>query len=375
MNARVPTLLGTAGTPSGRVTVIGHVSGTRERANGQVIRTRLTIAELSEALGSNLQVVDTGIDPLRRPREFARLAGALLTSDHIIHMPGATGLAQLTPLLTAARRIRPMSLHLCAIGGWLPAYLSRRPGLVEHLKTYATVFVQTRRAARELTSLGLDNVTHMPNFRRFELARQTPSAISGRLRLVFMSRIIPDKGVATAIEAMRLLEAKAPRGTTVGLDIWGPVEGGDGPWFEATMRGAPPSVVYRGPAHPDRVHEILRGYDVMVFPTQYRGEGFPGAVLDAMIAGLPVIASRWIDMEEWVEDGVSGILVPPGDAAALCDRCVWCATHPHDVQRMAVAAWTRAENYHADRVMPILLRVLGFADGRRLADAADGSLR
>jgi glycosyltransferase involved in cell wall biosynthesis len=358
--------------PAHRVTVIGHASGTREQANGQIIRTRLTIDEISAALGTRVHVVDTGAAVPDRPRALAELTRALVTSAHILHMPGARGLAQLTPILAMARRVRPMSLHLCAIGGWLPGFLSSRPSILAHLSTYATVFVQTRRMVAELGSQGLHNVVHLPNFRRFHQERPPRSIERGALRLVFMSRIVPDKGVATAIDAMRSLAPTSPRGTAVSLDIWGPVDPGHVAWFDAAMREAPSSVVYRGVAPADRVHAILREYDAMVFPTQYRGEGFPGAILDAMIAGIPVIASRWLDMEEWVEDGVSGFLLPPGDVPALSRRLAWCASHPHDMDRLAAASWQRAERFHADRVVPIMLGALGIEPLGPDARASEG---
>jgi glycosyltransferase involved in cell wall biosynthesis len=48
-------------------------------------------------------------------------------------------------------------------------------------------------------------------------------------------------------------------------------------------------------------------------------EGIPVVLMEAMSAGLPVVASRLSGIPELVEDGVSGLLVPPGDAAALAD--------------------------------------------------------
>ncbi len=63
------------------------------------------------------------------------------------------------------------------------------------------------------------------------------------------------------------------------------------------------------------VAELLAAADLVVVPSLHEGLGV--AALEAMAAGKPVVASRVGGLAEVVEDGVSGLLVPPGDAGAL----------------------------------------------------------
>ena len=63
------------------------------------------------------------------------------------------------------------------------------------------------------------------------------------------------------------------------------------------------------------VPEILACCDIAVLPS--KAEGLPNAVLEYMAAGLPVIVSRVGGNAELVQDGVTGLLVPPADSAAL----------------------------------------------------------
>ena len=74
-------------------------------------------------------------------------------------------------------------------------------------------------------------------------------------------------------------------------------------------------VVFRGFC-PD-IAAALRQVDVMVMPSL--SEGLPFALLEAMSLGLPVIASAVGGIRDVVEDGVSGLLVPPGDPVRLSD--------------------------------------------------------
>ena len=78
-------------------------------------------------------------------------------------------------------------------------------------------------------------------------------------------------------------------------------------------RGVVDRVVFTG--FSAEVPRLLGGADVFVLPSLHEGLGI--AVIEAMAAGLPVIASRVGGLPEIVEEGETGLLVPPRDAAAL----------------------------------------------------------
>ncbi|MGH9151958.1 MAG: glycosyltransferase [Acidimicrobiales bacterium] len=73
------------------------------------------------------------------------------------------------------------------------------------------------------------------------------------------------------------------------------------------------------------VADLLGAGDVLVLTSRSDGmEGMPASVIEAGLAGLPVVAYRVAGLGEVVDDGVTGLLVPPGDMAALVDatRCL-----------------------------------------------------
>jgi glycosyltransferase involved in cell wall biosynthesis len=67
--------------------------------------------------------------------------------------------------------------------------------------------------------------------------------------------------------------------------------------------------------HRTDVADLMTAADLFVLPSLF--EGLPLVVLEAMTAGLPVIGTRVCGTTEAVVDGVTGRLVPPGDAPAL----------------------------------------------------------
>jgi L-malate glycosyltransferase len=81
------------------------------------------------------------------------------------------------------------------------------------------------------------------------------------------------------------------------------------------------------------IPKILACCDIAVLPS--RAEGLPNAVLEYMAAGLPTIASRVGGNGELIEDGVTGLLVPSEDSAALSDALLAVLRDPELARRMA----------------------------------------
>jgi glycosyltransferase involved in cell wall biosynthesis len=82
--------------------------------------------------------------------------------------------------------------------------------------------------------------------------------------------------------------------------------------------------------------EIYRALDLFVHPSLW--EGLPLALLKAMGAGLPVVATRVSGSQEAIEDGVNGCLVAPGDPEALARAILELHRHPEMRQRLGDAA-------------------------------------
>jgi glycosyltransferase involved in cell wall biosynthesis len=86
----------------------------------------------------------------------------------------------------------------------------------------------------------------------------------------------------------------------------------------------------------DDVPDLLDAMDVFVFPSHY--EGLPGALLEAMIAGLPIVATPVDGNSELIEDRVTGLFFPPHDSEVLADRLVELLADPERQQMLGLAA-------------------------------------
>ncbi len=100
----------------------------------------------------------------------------------------------------------------------------------------------------------------------------------------------------------------------------------------------------------NNVPRSLAKLDAMVLPSLF-GEGLPMVVLEAMAAGLPVIATRVEGTPEAITDGVEGVLAEPRDPASLAEAIRSLITGKHDWSQMAEAAHRRHAACFSDLAM------------------------
>lgn len=155
-------------------------------------------------------------------------------------------------------------------------------------------------------------VTHRPvqwypNSRRCSTTTSPASVkVMGARRFVFVGHVKPTKGIAELIEAAAQLKCPG-----LVVDVYGPLQDG---MNEDLFRRSP--VTYRGVLDAGQVQATLEGYDVLILPTYWAGEGYPGVILEAYCAGVAVIATQWGGIPEIVTEE-TGILVEPRNAEQL----------------------------------------------------------
>ena len=102
--------------------------------------------------------------------------------------------------------------------------------------------------------------------------------------------------------------------------------------------------------HCDDVPARLAAADIFVLPS--RSEAFPNAVLEAMAAGLPIVASGVGGILELIDDQRTGLLVPPGNPRALADRVCRLMADPASAAHLGEAARAQAKaRYSFDRMV------------------------
>ena len=93
-------------------------------------------------------------------------------------------------------------------------------------------------------------------------------------------------------------------------------------------------ISYKGNADPSDVENILRKYFMMVLPTFYEGEGFPGIIVESFASGLPVIASDWKYNSEIIQDGINGLLFKTKNEEDLTSKIEYCLDNYNIINEM-----------------------------------------
>ncbi|MDQ6690603.1 MAG: glycosyltransferase family 4 protein [Gemmatimonadota bacterium] len=99
----------------------------------------------------------------------------------------------------------------------------------------------------------------------------------------------------------------------------------------------------------EEIHDAVAGLDVLWHPS--RSEGLGTSVIDAMAIGVPPIAFAVGGLPEVIEDGKSGILVPPGDVAAFMRAAAELITNSALRARLAEGAKVRAREFDAKKMI------------------------
>lgn len=151
---------------------------------------------------------------------------------------------------------------------------------------------------------------------------------STAVKLLFVGHLSSSKRPALFVDLVAELRQR-------GLAVDGEVVG-DGPLLDELTRSAPPGVEVLGLRRD--VPDLLAGADVFVFTSVPEGEGMPGVLIEAAMAGLPVVATRVPGVADVVVEGVTGFVVPADNPlVALADAVQQLIEHPDLRQRMGAA--------------------------------------
>jgi glycosyltransferase involved in cell wall biosynthesis len=343
------------------------------------------IARALAALGHGVEVVTTDLArdrpftrfartrsdepfPVRRHRAFRTvpaphglgiiapgMAADLLGARADIVHAHAFGMAP-TWLAAGARRVRSIPLvvetHADAgrgTSGWR-AYARAIVRLT--LRPADRVVAHTRLEAELLTSLGVlpERVTVIPDgIDLTEFARppvRTPS--SEGLTLLFVGRLYPEqKGLVPLVHAL----AQVPPQLRLRLRLVGEDWGGEALVMRlARGLGVEDRVVLTGPLSRAQLLGEYARADIFVLPSLF--DSTPIVLLEAMAAGLPIVATRVGGIPEVLAEGENALLCPPNDPVALADALERLAREEGLRERFSRAGRERVERFSWARVLP-----------------------
>ncbi|MGI6341505.1 MAG: glycosyltransferase [Bacteroidales bacterium] len=211
------------------------------------------------------------------------------------------------------------NVYFWVIGGKFPLFVKEGLYRIDALNKLKKILVEGEKMLEDLNKLGVNNVICVPNFKPIIFSPQIEPKKDDIYKFVFLSRIHPDKGIKEIIEAYEILYRNGYKDRFT-IDFYGLLPNDFKEDF-FTMISNKENISYNGfiNLRDENGYKQLSTYDVMLFPTYWGGEGFPGVVIDAYIAGLPIIATDWNLNKYVIEDNKTGIIIPVHNSDALAE--------------------------------------------------------
>lgn len=323
---------------------------------GQPVKTR-TLYELLKEKCTDAEI--TYVETYQWKKNIIRMLFQLIrnvrSSDVLIMLPAHNGVLVFSELLLRIKK-KKTKLFYDVIGGWLPEKVSQIPKLLSNLKKMDEIWVETTTMANKLHDIGLNNVAVIPNFKMRDTVRteMLPVFFQEPFPVCTFSRVMEEKGITAAIEAIETVNSKLKR-TAVILDIYGPIAAQYAEHFAELLKSHAGCVAYKGVIEPRESSQTLRDYYALLFPTRFFTEGVPGTIIDAYAAGVPVIAAKWESFADIVVEGKTGVGYEFDDKQGLEENLLFACENPEQWNSMRPMCLEEAEKYRPEKVIEQLL--------------------
>jgi phosphatidylinositol alpha-mannosyltransferase len=275
-----------------------------------------------------------------------------------VHEPFAPSVGLATILATR----RPVVATFHASAPRSRAYRVASPvlrPLYRRLAARVAVSDEARRTVEDALGDGVRVIPNGVDWRRF--ASVAPPQGS---TVLFIGRFEPRKGARVLIDAFKTLKERRPDATLIMV--------GEGSQRRACEEAVPEKfrddVTFVGRVEPWELADTM-GHAAAVAVPSLGGESFGIVLLEGMAAGRPVVASNIPGYAAVLRDGIDGLLVPPGDPAALADALAAILDDPNRALAMGEAGRERARRYDwpavAAEIEEVYAEALEAPPGRR----------
>lgn len=336
---------------SGKILIIGNFGYANSKIDGQTIKTRNLYCLIKEKHVNPVDYFDTSSKLLNLSR-LIRFFSCFFSSSHIIYLPGQKSLTFLFPYIFILCKISRKSLTYVVIGGWLPDFIGDKKFLRFALKKINNILLETPPMKYKMESwYNFKNVRVLPNFRIHNYSPRIKREL-GPLRCVFMSRIVREKGIDVIFRFVEYL-IDSGRESLISVDFFGPIDNKDKLYFLENI-GRFPNLKYNGVLEQQEIHKTLNNYDILLLPTRYTGEGFPGAILDAYISGIPVLVSEWNDISSFVEHNITGFIFELKEEAVFGEILINLSNQKDRLNDLKINAYNKSREYSSEKCWTII---------------------
>ena len=243
---------------------------------------------------------------------YIKLILGIFFSNRILINSSPHGLAYLSPLIFLSRILSKRSV-LRIFGGREPLDVNfyLKPFVLLSLICSSYIGIQSKNITKKYQKIFYSQKyfwlpTARPRPHNSYLKKRHHLSKNFEGNFFYLGHIRKDKGIDFLIDAFtdkRLSNYK--------LNLYGPLWGqmGKNEIYKLNLKNKK-NIFYHGSIEPDKVYKIISEQDALIFPSISPAEGYPGAVIESLLVGTPVIASNWLHLKEFLNDSNSILFEP-----------------------------------------------------------------
>ena len=337
-----------------KIGILGHFAIGKDFYDGQTVKTREMFDELKLDQQFQIDVVDTYTMKDNKKSVFFKIWNLLKNNNKIIISLSWNGHSKVMPIIYLYNLIFRRPIFDVVIGGNKQEHYKK--SLLQRFlaSSLSGSYVESQRMVKAYNEMGLTRVKYMPNFKKLDIVKKDIDfSLDDTLPVCTFSRVCAEKGIEEAIQAViKTNQILGKKRYT--LTIYGNIEDNYKKRFADLMKQVPSYISYGGLVPYDQTTEVLKNYFLLLFPTWWEGEGFPGTLIDAFAAGVPAIVSDWKYNSEIIQEGKTGYIIPIHDVEALSQKLIYCSTHINTIEVMQKSCQLKMSEYLPINALSIL---------------------
>ena len=282
---------------------------------------------------------------------FLRLFYTSLSYSHVVLFGSQRFIAWFCAPLIVLLRLFRKSTSLRIFGGGFHDYIYSFPSPLRNLLCWSlscatTIVLQTDEVKIELEGTLETELIVVPNYRNDSFSTESSADDDVPFRFVYAGFVRQEKGVRDLLQAF---EEVAESGRKVELYIAGPL------FMDLE---ANETIHVLGEVPREKITELFQSSHCLVYPTHWPREGIPGVLIEAGLARLPIITTRWKAIPSLIEDGKTGLLVEPGHVKQLAETMKRMVDDSELRERLREDNREKMVSFESSSVCPRLLTAL-----------------
>lgn len=336
------------------ITIIGYFAFLKENVVGASVKTR-EIEKILKYKYRNVCSYDT-VGWKSHPFQIVKyIIEGLKNSKNLIFIIGGSSFHRILPFLIMVNRIYNCKIHFIAIGAYSANEIKNKH-LYNMLKKVYKIYVESSDMKKSLIQKKLNNVEVLYNFKTLSMISEEwlkTYKVHKPYKYCYFARVSEKKGILDAIKVFSEVNRRNEK-IVCSLDIYGKVEEGFENEFYNALIGKEKFISYKGIAEAEKSTDILKNYYMLVFPTKFYAEGFPGTILDALSAGLPTLSSRYPYYGNILDEGITAISYEYKNIDDFYAKLVWTISHSQIIIDMKENCLYEYQKYLPDNAIKVL---------------------